>query len=127
MEATETFERKEMKTLIECIDVITKRGYKTNFLAVSNNKIKGDREKPYSPSEVKITTFYRFEGDSDPGDSSILYAIETSDGEKGYLTNAYGPYADTKVSIFIDSVEEIEKNASNRKPSFWRKVKNLFS
>jgi hypothetical protein len=127
MEATETFERKEMKTLIECIDVITKRGYKTSFLGLNDNKIKGEREKPYSPYEVKITNFYRFEGDSDPGDSSILYVIETNDGDKGYLTNAYGPYADTKVSTFIDSVEEIEKNATNRKPSFWRKVKNVFS
>ena len=127
METTEIFERKEMKTLTECINVITKRGYKTNFLALNDNKIKGEREKPYKPYDVKITNFYRFEGDSDPGDSSILYVIETSDGDKGYLTNAYGPYADTKVSTFIDTVEEIEKNASNRKPSFWRKVKNLFN
>jgi hypothetical protein len=127
MEATEAFERKEMKTLIECIEVITKRGYKTNFIALEGNKIKGDREKPFDPSEVKINTFYRFEGDSDPGDSSILYAIETSDGEKGYLTNAYGPYADSKVSSFIDSVESIEKDTVNRKPSLLRKVKNLFS
>ncbi len=127
METAEIFERKEMKTLIECIDVITKRGHTTNFIALNDNKIKGNREEPYKPYEVKITNFYRFEGDSDPGDSSILYVIETNDGEKGYLTNAYGPYADTKVSTFVDSVEEIEKNASNRKPSFWRKVKNLFS
>ncbi len=127
METTEAFERKEMKTLIECIEVITKRGYKTSFLGIDNTKIKGEREKHYTPEEVKINTFYRFEGDSDPGDSSILYAIETTGGEKGYLTNAYGPYSDTKISKFIDSVEEIQKHTANRKPSFWKKVQNLFS
>jgi len=128
MEATaEAFERNEMKTLVECIQVITKRGYKTNFLALSENEIKGEREKPYTPQEVKIDTFYRFEGDSDPGDSSILYAIETEGGEKGYVTNAYGPYSDTKVSKFIDNVEAIQKHTANRKPSFWKKIANAFS
>ncbi|HXD94595.1 MAG TPA: hypothetical protein VNX01_15425 [Bacteroidia bacterium] len=127
METVAPFEREEMKTLTECIELITKRGYKTNFMAIGNNKIKGEREKPYASHEIKINTFYRFEGDSDPGDSSILYAIETNDGEKGYLTNAYGPYADTKVSLFIDEIESIQKQTENRKPSFWRKLKNLFS
>jgi hypothetical protein len=84
METIEVFERNEMKTLTECIGVIIKRGYKTNFLGLDGNKIKGDREIPYTSDEVKINTFYRFEGDSDPGDSSILYAIETINGEKGY-------------------------------------------
>ncbi len=128
MEATtETFERNEMKTLVECIQLVIKRGYKTNFIAIDENNLKGEREKAYTPEEVKINTFYRFEGDSDPGDSSILYAIETEGGEKGYVTNAYGPYSDTKVSKFIDSVEAIEKHTANRKPSIWKKITNAFS
>jgi len=128
MEAiTETFERNEMKTLVECIQLVIKRGYKTNFIALDGNKLKGEKEKSYSPAEIKINTFYRFEGDSDPGDSSILYAIETESGEKGYLSNAYGPYSDTKVSKFIDSVEEIQKHTANRKPSLWQKITNVFS
>jgi hypothetical protein len=127
METTLSFERTEMKTLTECIELINKRGYTTNFLGLENNRIQGKRVRSYGPSEVKIDTFYRFEGDSDPGDSSILYVIETTDGEKGYLTNAYGPYADSKVSSFIEQVETIQKETSNRKPSLWKKIKNVFS
>ncbi|MEO8760495.1 MAG: hypothetical protein ABI388_04960 [Bacteroidia bacterium] len=128
MEPTdETFERHEMKTLVECIQLITKRGYKSNFIALDGDKIKGERAIPYSPEEIKINTFYRFEGNSDPGDNSILYAIETIDGEKGYLTNAYGPYSDTKVTSFIQNVEDIEKHTGNRQPSLWKKITNAFS
>lgn len=127
METTTVNEKNEMSTLVECINTIQSRGYKTNFIAINGKKIKDEENKLYSPADVKINTFYRFEGESDPGDSSILYAIETTDGKKGYITNAYGPYADIKVSEFIQGIEEIHKHVGNKKPSLWRKIKNIFS
>ena len=47
----------------------------------------------YPAGELEVVAFYRFEGDSNPDDNSILYAIETSDGRKGLLVDAYGAYA----------------------------------
>ncbi len=126
METTTSNEKNEMSTLVQCINVIRTRGYTTNFIAVSGDKVKNDEGKLYSPSDVKINTFYRFEGESDPGDSSILYAVETSDGHKGYITNAYGAYADIKVSEFIQGVEEIHKHVGDKNPSTWQKIKNIF-
>ena len=38
--------------------------------------------------------FYRFEGESNPDDMSILYAIEANDGISGTISSAYGTYAD---------------------------------
>jgi hypothetical protein len=49
---------------------------------------------------------------SDPEDSSILYLIEASDGKKGTLIDAYGTYADAKLSDFIREVEDIQKDKS---------------
>jgi hypothetical protein len=69
--------------------------------------------RSYKPEEVNIVNFYRFEGPSDPADNVILYVIETTDGKKGTLTDAYGAYADQKISKFMDEVEEIAK----KKPS----------
>lgn len=66
-------------------------------------------QKFYSPEEVKIENFYRFEGYSDPNDNVILYLIQTSDGRKGTLIDAYGAYADNKLSEFIKEVEQIQK------------------
>ncbi len=40
----------------------------------SNNK------KYYNPEDLKIIRTYRFEGESDPGDNTIVYVIEANDG-----------------------------------------------
>jgi hypothetical protein len=47
----------------------------------------------YPAQELEVVAFYRFEGDSNPDDNSILYAIETADGHKGLLVDAYGAYS----------------------------------
>jgi hypothetical protein len=36
---------------------------------------------------------------------SILYAIETSDGRKGTLVDAYGFYSDDETGEFINQIE----------------------
>ena len=53
--------------------------------------------------------FFRFEGESDPDDNAILYVIETNDGTKGTLIDAYGVYNDAKVTQFMKEVESIHK------------------
>ena len=58
---------------------------------------------------MHVVDFMRFEGASDPADNTILYVIETTDGVKGTLIDAYGSYADAKVTSFMQEVEEINK------------------
>lgn len=44
----------------------------------------------------QVDQFFRFEGDSDPADESIVYAISSKDKKlKGVLVNAFGVYGDT--------------------------------
>jgi hypothetical protein len=102
-----------MNTLAAVMNKMIKKGY-TDILKVTNQGLcSRDRDKTYPATEVKIINFYRFEGESDPADNSILYVIETDDGAKGTLVDAYGPYADEKVTKFITEVEEIHKKAAN--------------
>jgi hypothetical protein len=49
--------------------------------------------KTYAPADLKIIRTYRFEGDSDPSDSTILMLIEANDGLVGYSMDAYGAYS----------------------------------
>lgn len=46
------------------------------------------------PEDFEIKEMYRFEGDSTPDDNSVLYAIESKDGVKGVMVDAYGTYAE---------------------------------
>lgn len=48
--------------------------------------------KFYKPEDLTIIKTYRFEGISDPADSSIVYVIEAKDGTLGYSMDAYGAY-----------------------------------
>ena len=105
----------EMKTLVSCCNMLEKQGYSTQFKASPSGLKSLTTKKMFSPQDVKIVNFYRFEGDSSPEDNSILYAIETNDGEKGTLTDAFGPYSDTNVTNFVKQVEDIEKKVDKEK------------
>lgn len=99
----------DMKTLASCINKLVLDGYTGNFKVTEKGLLSLEKQKNYKPEEVHILNFFRFEGASDPADNSILYAIETTDGTKGTLTDAYGSYGDEQVGKFIKQVESIEK------------------
>ncbi len=99
----------KMMTLSERLNGVVKDGYTENFKVSGKVLASEDGNSTYKPNDITIANFYRFEGYSDPEDSSILYVIETNDGKKGTLIDAYGAYADAKVSDFIREVDDIQK------------------
>lgn len=88
---------------------LEKYGYKEQFRVEKGRLVGMENKKKYKPADVKAVNFYRFEGISDPDDMSILYAIETSDGCKGTLTDAYGRYSDEDTGEFMKQVEVAKK------------------
>lgn len=107
----------DLKTLVQCTNTLKKYGFDKDFIVLEGGKgMKAmDGERIYQPHEVKIVNFYRFEGESDPGDMQILYAIETSDGTKGTLSDAFGTYATRRVAEFIVHVNNIQKKTDRNK------------
>ena len=95
---------------------LNKDGYTQDFNVVDGRllTIGNDSNKSYAPDEVTIVDFYRFEGESNPDDMSILYAIETHDGVKGTISTAYGVYADTDTDDFLKQVEDLGKNLTKK-------------
>lgn len=102
----------KMSTLSSAINHAVKNGYTTEFSVQDNGMLWDNEDRYFDPQEVFIENFYRFEGESDPGDSSILYLISTTDGKRGVLIDAYGAYDDANVSEFIRKVSEINKKTS---------------
>ena len=84
-----------MTTLSEAMNALRERGYTEDFnLCKDSLDCRGGKVVLY-PEDFEIDKFYRFEGDSDPADQSILYAISSKKSDlKGILVNAYGIYAD---------------------------------
>lgn len=81
---------KSYNTLSEAINDSQKNGYDTDFNLTENQLESKSLKQSWSPEELTVVKFYRFEGDSNPSDNSILYLIETKDGKKGMLVDSYG-------------------------------------
>lgn len=63
----------------------------TMQLSVSDGGLRCDGCSCWTaPEDVSVDEVYRFEGDSDPGDESILFAISMPCGHRGLLPAAYG-------------------------------------
>ena len=99
----------DMKTLASCLNKLVLDGYTEDFKIGEKGLLALHLDKSYGPGDIHIQNFFRFEGASDPADNSILYAIETNDGTKGTVTDAYGPYADSQLTKFMAEVEDINK------------------
>jgi hypothetical protein len=94
-----------MTDLEKCLTKLESEGY-TDQYRVENGKLFDlTNNKKYKPRDVKAVNFYRFEGISNPDDMSILYAIETSDGRRGTLVDAYGFYSDDDTGVFMNQIE----------------------
>lgn len=82
----------EMTTLSQVIEKLRLRRQDNEFLLTPEGFSIGNG-KFFQPQELKIIKTYRFEGESDPSDSSILYLMEGNDGTIGYTIDAYGAFS----------------------------------
>ena len=82
----------EMTSLSQIIEKLRLKRHDNEFLLTPNGFSVGNG-KFYHPEDLRIIKTYRFEGESDPSDSSILYVIEAKDGLIGYSIDAYGVYS----------------------------------
>lgn len=77
------------------IEDLQKHGFTEDFNLVEEGIESKNLKKQWKAGELEVIKFYRFEGMTNPGDNTILYLIETQDGKKGLLVDAYGADAGT--------------------------------
>ncbi|WP_187263461.1 hypothetical protein [Pontibacter beigongshangensis] len=101
----------EERSLVNVLNRLRKDGCTLDFKVTEDGRLATmDDKKTFTPDQVRIVDFYRFEGESNPDDMSILYVIETTEGIKGTITNSYGPYADERIENFMKQIEDMGKN-----------------
>ncbi len=91
-EDTITGKLDQMVTLSEALEKLRLRNVNTEF-RWDNGMFTAGKGKHYSPEQLTITKTFRFEGESNPSDASVVYVIEATDGLKGYSIDAYGVYS----------------------------------
>jgi hypothetical protein len=87
-------------TVSEAVNDLRKRGYTEDFnLGMDALHCK---EIKCLPEDFEITEIYRFEGNTDPADEAIVFAIESGKNKiKGVLVNGYGISSDSLSAAMI--------------------------
>ena len=93
------------ETVSEAVNDLSKRGYHDNLRIGSDCLHCDAKELQLSPNEFHIDEVYRFEGNTDPADETIVYAISANDGSvKGTLVDAYGTYSDSASEELVEKL-----------------------
>jgi hypothetical protein len=83
------------ETVTQAVSELSKRGYTINFNLSAGYLADDGHGANLSADEFNIDEVHRFEGETDPGDEMIVYAISSdAKGIKGVLVNAFGVYSD---------------------------------
>jgi hypothetical protein len=79
-------------TVSEALNGLKTRGFNLDFNLQENCLVCNDEK--FDVNDFEIVETHRFEGDSDPSDEAVVYAIQSFNGLKGVLVNGYGISAD---------------------------------
>lgn len=115
MENSESTDR--MTTLSQVMKVLGERGIHREFRMNESCEMKLDNsEQTYQPVDLTILKTYRFEGDSNPDDSAVLYVIKDNAGNRGMIIDSYGAnsnYAGKEFDEFLRDIPVHETDEFN--------------
>jgi hypothetical protein len=99
------FYMESYETVVAALDGLKSRGYTLNFNIVFDKISCDENDTCLNPDEFEITEVYRFEGDSNPDDEDVVYAIESKDSKiRGVITSAFGKDAD---SVSVEMIRKL--------------------
>ena len=90
-----------METVSEAIHRLAKAGYEDAYGAEKDGLKSRRRGTVHPPESFRVDEIVRFEGDSDPGDESAVFALTSEDGAKGTYTVAFGPLMDRLDAVMV--------------------------
>ena len=100
---------------LDKIALYTEKGYTSNY-KMENGFFKDiENDCNLKASEIIIDDEYRYEGMSNPSDSSILYIIRVPNKSKGTLLLPYGPSGDGELGWFMKEVSQNQHNTDKTK------------
>lgn len=115
MENPENTDR--MATLSQVMQRLAERGIHREFRMNDRGEMKLDNsEQNYLSADLLILKTYRFEGDSNPDDSAVLYVLKDNAGNRGMIIDSYGAdsnYPGEQFDQFLRDVPILESDEFN--------------
>jgi hypothetical protein len=81
---------KNYESLVDALDDLRKRGYEANFEPQSNCLYCNNLDLRLYEEEFHVDEVYHFDGNSNPDDSAVVYALTSPTGVKGTVVDGYG-------------------------------------
>lgn len=114
---------KSFGTLWQTIEGLKEEGYTMDFNISQECLACHKTNTVLSPDEFEIDAVYRFEGESNPDDEAVVYAISSLKHKvKGTLVNAYGLYADDVSDALVKKLHQ-KHNTSKKTPMASKPIK----
>ena|ERR1043166_3729398 len=96
--------------LIEAIEGLRKQGYTEDFNLRENCIVGKNEHYKLFHDDFTVDKYFRFEGDTDPSEQSIIYAISSEKHDvKGILINSYGVYSDAIADDLMETLKATGK------------------
>ncbi len=96
-----------LTTLTEILNKLKAEGYTVDFNLQDNCLVCQGNSLQIDPEDFVVDRHFRFEGNSDPDDQAIVYAISSEKhGLKGVLVNGYGIYSDDRNDRIMAHIHE---------------------
>ncbi len=93
------------ETVVGALQGLKAKGYTLDFNICFDNIKCEQHTYCLNPNEFEITEVHRFEGETNPSDEDVVYAIQSRDASiKGTITSAYGMYADSMSNEMIQKL-----------------------
>ena len=92
-------------TVVDALNGLKARGYTINFNLAFDKLMCSENKICLNPNEFEIVEIHRFEGNSNPADADVVYAVKSITGDiKGVITSAFGLYADAESTEMISKL-----------------------
>ena len=97
--------------MVDALNKLSQKGYKNGFKLRDKFLESLGSGKKYRPEDLCIVEYHRFEGETNPSDMSVVFALRSKNAEKGTVVSSYGTYANMSLISFLDKVKIQDRTA----------------
>lgn len=91
-----------METLREALARLERDGFGRAFRATREGALEAPGVAPLAPESLVVEETVRFEGESDPQDEAVLFALRTRDDRvRGTFLASFGPHVEPDCAAVI--------------------------
>lgn len=99
-------ENTESVTVTDTLRELQNQGYNQTFEPAAHHLRSTETGKLFDAAECTVVDVFRFEGESNPDDMAVIYAIRTKDGDLGVVLDAFGTYGKPALGPLMAQMHE---------------------